>query len=31
MKHPNKLFFLDYKIVVAKTLTQCDQSRKRAV
>ena len=31
MKHPNKLSLLDYKIVVAKNLIQCDQARKREV
>ena len=31
MKHPNKLFVLDYKIVVAKNLIRYDQCRKRAV
>ena len=31
MKHPNKLSLLDYKIVVAKNLTQCHQDLKRAV
>ena len=31
MKHPNKLPLLDYKIVVAKNLIQCNQGRKRAV
>ena len=31
MKHPNKLFLLDYKIVIAKNLIQYHQGRKRAV
>ena len=31
MKHLNKLSLLDYKIVVAKNLIQCDQARKREV
>ena len=31
MKHPNKLFLLDYKIVAAKNLIQYLQGRKRAV
>ena len=31
MKHPNKLFLLDYKIVVAKNLIQHHQGLKRAV
>ena len=31
MKHPNKLFLLRYKIVVAKNLMQYHQGRKRAV
>ena len=31
MKHPNKLYLLDCKIVVAKNLIQYHQDRKRAV
>ena len=31
MKHPSKLFLLDYKIVIAKNLIQYHQGRKRAV
>ena len=31
MKHPNKLFLLDYKIVVAKNLIQYHQGRKKTV
>ena len=31
IKHPNKLSFLDYKIVVSKSLIQNHQRRKRAV
>ena len=31
MKHPNKLSFLDYKIVIAKNQIQYHQGRKRAV
>ena len=31
MKHPHKLSFLNYKIVVAKTLIQYHQGQKRAV
>ena len=31
MKHPNKLFLLDYKIVATKSLIQYLQGRKRAV
>ena len=31
MKHPNKLYLLDCKIVIAKILIQYHQDRKRAV
>ena len=31
MKHPNKLFLLDYKIVVTKNLIHYHQGRKREV
>ena len=31
MKHPNKLSLFNYKIVVAKSLIQYHQDRKRAV